>query len=208
MNYKVIILGATWLAAGLAGELGDQCLIVERRPQAGYEYLNAMKWGSKLMFDCAVPLYKCLEGKNVLLQTEIISVRKEEQGYEVITHGVSGFRTWHADSVIDTRPEKNKIISKSLNMLVSREGDCDLKVLRCPVSLQTDYAEARRIVAERIAELPKGDRMIYLADMFEYEMEEAYAVQEDGSILIASCAFADPWQALEAGARYVKGRIN
>jgi len=208
MNYKVIILGATWLATGLAEELGNKCLIIERRPQAGYEYLNAMKWDSKRMFDSAVPLYKSLKRKNVLLQTEVVSVRKEAQGYEVVTHGVSGFRTWHADSVIDTRPEKNKSISKSLNILVSSGEDSELKVLRCPVSLKTDYAEARKIVAERIAELPKGNLVIHIADMFEYEMDEAYVVQEDGVILMASCAFDDPWLALESGARYVKERMS
>ena len=46
MQYDWIILGATFTAAGMASVLGDRALILESRPQAGYEFISAMKYGT------------------------------------------------------------------------------------------------------------------------------------------------------------------
>ena len=107
MEYEVIILGATFAAAGLIEKYKEKALILERRPQAGYEFFNAINFGSnyekelksneaKLLFesfksknifadericifDCAYDFYKCLADKNVLLNMQIISIQKRTE---------------------------------------------------------------------------------------------------------------------------------
>jgi len=44
--YEVIVLGATFTAAGIAGKLGKNCLILESRPDAGYEFFGAFHFGT------------------------------------------------------------------------------------------------------------------------------------------------------------------
>ena len=144
MDYDVIIIGATFSAAGMLQVFGDKCLVLERRPQAGYEFLNSMKFGKfdkepeskeakeflqKLkdkglfteygvnFFDAASNLYSYLVGKNVLLNMEIMSIEKVEGGYKVVCCGVSGIREFTASKIIDTTPRKGMIEKKSINFL-------------------------------------------------------------------------------------------
>ena len=144
MDYDVIIIGATFCAVGMLQVYGDKCLVLERRPQAGYEFLNAMKFGKfdkepksgegkdflkKLkdkglfteygvnFFDAASTLYSYLVGKNVLLNMEIVSTEKIEGGFKVICCGVSGIREFTAAKVIDTTPRGGMIAKKSINFL-------------------------------------------------------------------------------------------
>lgn len=45
-RYEVIVLGATFAAAGLAQALGERCLVTDRRGQPGWEFLNALHFGA------------------------------------------------------------------------------------------------------------------------------------------------------------------
>ena len=100
MQYEIIVLGATFVAAGIAQKYGEKCLIVEKSTTAGREFFGALNFGTdynqnpisseanKLLekfiqkkafdgdrvclYDCVAPFYKLLENKNVLLNTEII----------------------------------------------------------------------------------------------------------------------------------------
>ena len=40
--YDVIVLGATFAAAGIAQQHKEKCLVIERRAQAGYEFFGAL----------------------------------------------------------------------------------------------------------------------------------------------------------------------
>ena len=42
--YEVIVLGATFAAAGIAEQCKHNCLILERRAQAGYEFFGALQF--------------------------------------------------------------------------------------------------------------------------------------------------------------------
>ena len=147
MLYDVIVLGATFTAAGISASLGDKCLVLESRPQAGYEFLNALSFGTDYdihvqtdqanrlaeefhargvfaggipcLFPCAPALYKLLQDKPVLLNMQILSVEHDADAFTVTAHGVSGYRHFRAKAVVDTRTPKEQIRSRTLNLLLS-----------------------------------------------------------------------------------------
>ncbi len=251
MHYDVIVIGATFTAAGLVQAYGDKCLVLERRPQAGYEFLNAAKFGTdyaeKLvseeaialeeqfvekqafdgericLFDCASSYYKLLEGKNVLLNMEIVSVDKTGDGFTVTAHGVSGYRTFTADKVIDTTVHKDMVAGKSLNLLVNTDEEnlaalpADLKtekwgyeedtLIKCYVAADAGYIEARRAVAAVIDTLPAEYRVAFVADCFDYEIKPGYPTEKDGIVYMPSCAYKNPLLAFDAGVLYAKGGV-
>ncbi len=252
MHYEVIIIGATFTAAGLVQVYGDKCLVLERRPQAGYEFLNAVKFGTDYdaalftdeakalyakfvekeafdgericLFDCASPLYSLLEGKNIFLNMEIVSVEKEGAGFKVEAHGVSGYRTFTADKVIDTTVHKDMIVAKSLNLLVNAEEEdapalpVDVKtekwgypedtLVKCSVPSQANYIDARRAVKDFIDNVkPSQYKVAFVADCFDYEVKAGYPAEKDGIVYMPSCAYNNPLLAFDAGVLYAKGGV-
>ena len=151
MQYDVIVIGATFTAAGLLQGYGDGCLILERRPQAGYEFLSALKFGSGFdqplqsaeakalragfeergafedgrvnLFDCASLLYARLKGKNVMLNMTPVQIEKDGDGFAVTAHGASGFRSYRAKHLIDTTVRPDIIAEKSLNALINSDTE-------------------------------------------------------------------------------------
>ena len=63
--YEVIVLGATFAAAGIAAQCKNNCLILERRAQAGYEFFGALQFGS----DCESDL---CESEAIALQQQFL----------------------------------------------------------------------------------------------------------------------------------------
>lgn len=248
MTYDTIILGATYLAAGIAEELQESCLIVERRPQAGYEFINALRfgpgYGEKLvsekakdlfkkfeekgafhgericLFDCASCLYQMLENKNVLLNTEIVSVTKDGEGFRVQIHGVSGYRTFYAKRVIDTRVLPDMIHSKTLNLLINSKnhpsrilpyaseakygypGDVLIKI---PVRADAGYAEARKQVKQFLENMPAGYKATLVADCFDWAIKQSYPKLKDGIYYLPSARFLGPLSAFDAGVLFARG---
>ena len=47
MSYEIIVLGATFTAAGIAQKYKEKCLIMERSTLAGYEFLSALNFGTE-----------------------------------------------------------------------------------------------------------------------------------------------------------------
>lgn len=45
-RYEVLVLGATFAAAGLAQVPGSRCLVVDRCGQPGWEFLGALNFGT------------------------------------------------------------------------------------------------------------------------------------------------------------------
>lgn len=149
--YDLIILGATFAAAGIARTYTGSCLILESRPQAGYEFISALHFGTNYdlpvksaeaqamqetfakrhafsndricLYDCAAPFYQLLEGLPVLLNTQILHVEKTLEGFRCATHGVAGHRIFEAKTVIDTRCNSRMCVSKSYNMLIDGVGE-------------------------------------------------------------------------------------
>lgn len=161
-RYEVLVLGATFAAAGLAQVLGSRCLVADRRAQPGWEFLSALNFGTEYdrplaaaaaqqlqqewaqrgcfaadgrinLLDCGASLCRRLEGAQVLLNSEIAAVEKTPEGFVVTTHGTAGFRRWAARRVIDTRCPATKIAQKSYHALLHAEVPAPL-----PKSLQLE----------------------------------------------------------------------
>jgi len=247
MQYEIIVLGATFTAAGIAQKYGENCLIIERRTTAGYEFFGALNFGNDYgskpvtaegnvllekfaeknafcgdrisLYDCSSIFYKLLENRNVLLNTEIISVEKAKDGFLCTVHGVSGYRTFKAKKVIDTRSHNDMCKSKTYNFSVDGKGDigeisgvvCEKwgfetnYVLRYPVALDTDFTVAHYMVEKYIKKLPEGFRLLYLADEFDYEVKTDYQKEHNGISYVPSKSHKNPILAYDAGVLYEAG---
>ena len=253
MDYDVIIIGATFTAAGLVKAYGNRCLVLERRPQAGYEFLNAINFGTDYdtplksceakelytkfkekdafdgerlcLFSCAELLYRIFEGNNIMLNMEIISINKAEDGYEVTAHGVSGWRTFTAKKIIDTTVRSEMIEEKSLNILVNADKETELilpenikaetkrwgyegdTLIKCFVDKDANYIAGRSQVANVIEQLPKEYKVALVADSFDHAVKPGYPKVENGILYISSCGYKNPLLAFDAGVVYGKGGV-
>ncbi len=136
--YDVIVLGATFAAAGIAHKYKKNCLILEHGLQAGSEFFGALQFGSDYdkmpenkeavalqesfassnIYSCTAQIYPYLQEANVLFDTQFVSAQKTENGFLCVTHGVEGFCTYEAKRVIDTRSNAAISISKTFNLLI------------------------------------------------------------------------------------------
>ena len=245
--YDVILLGATFAAAGIAQSYKEKCLILDSKPYAGYEFLSALHFGSDYdkplkteegrllfetftkrqaleedricLFNCAAPFYQLLEGIPVLLNMQILSVKREEEGFTCIAHGVSGYRTLRAKKVIDTRCTPAMCSKKTYNFLVDGKGEVTLPegvkqekwghvchyVLRCPVPVDADYSDGRKAALNVLKTMPEGERLLLLADEFDCTVRGTYPKVEDGITYLPSKAYPNPILAYEAGVCFAKG---
>lgn len=248
MIYEAIVLGATFTAAGIAAVMGKDCLLIERRPQAGYEFLNAIHFGYDYnkplqtkeaeqlfddfrhkgafcdgrvcLFDCAGLFYQTLEDKNVLLNMELLSVTRKEDLFEVTAHGVSGYRTFFAKKIIDTRVSNGIIQEKTLNLLVKnldddkatlpgsaeeqwgRAGDVLVKI---PLEASEDYIVARKKVKAFLKNMPSGFKVVCVADCFACKVVPDYPKLCDGISFLPSAAFQNPLLAFDRGVLFARG---
>jgi hypothetical protein len=164
------------------------------------------------LFDSAPILYSLLRNKNVLLNTEIISVDESNRGFEITTHGVSGYQTHKAKNVIDTRTLPDMVTKKYLNFIINT--DCDAKlpsnlntenygydgdtVVKCELSLTDGYKNARDKVFD-LAKTLEGFKVVMVADEFDYQFKEEIAEKSNGTILLPSQKFNNPLLAFDAG---------
>ena len=239
--YDLIVLGATFAAAGIAQTFPGSCLILEPKPLAGYEFLSTCHHGTDYhipavyplaqqmqrtfaekgafahnrtcLFDCAAPFYTLLEGKEVLLNTHILSTEKTDDGFRVTVHGINGFRTFTAKRIIDTRCNNRMCQSKTYNMLIDGTGEVTLPegvvreewgfthnyVLRCTVAPEDTLITARKRAKEVLEQLPEGHKVILLADDFDYQVKPGYPKTENGILMLPSKAYPNPILALDAG---------
>lgn len=249
-EFDVIVLGATFAAVGLAQSLGERCLIVEPGPQAGCEFLGALHYGDGYelplqseaarqlrrefeacgafadgricLFECAALLYRRLQEKNVLLNTAVAEIKKEENGFCVTTLGVSGFRRFFAKMLIDTRVQPQQVAAKTFNALIApRKGltdaalpedlppDVDVqlwghegdRVIRCPVAADAALPQARAALAALLQKLPQH-RLLMMAEDFACAMNGQWPLLQENTALLPSCAARNPLAAFDAGVMF------
>ena len=186
--YEILVLGATFAAAGIARRYQEKCLVLERRAQAGYEFFCA---------EDDLQIYSCLKECCTVFCVEVVSVQKNEDGFLCVTHGVDGFRSYKAKRVVDTRCNAAMSRSKTFDLLID-EGN-SRSVMQCPVSLACDFSKARAIAKKMIEARPEGKRLIVMADEFNYCVKEGYPKTVDGILYLPSKAYATPTLAFEAG---------
>lgn len=204
--YELIVLGATFAAAGIAKVHQEKCLIIEPGMEAGYEFTQALRPGLQEDF-----LYRSFCKSNVLFATQIVSVEKEEDGFVCVTHGVDGFRTHRAKTVIDTRVCLQMCQSKTYNLLIESPAAPEnlgvgytqaaetRYVIFCPVELDCDYPQARAKVYEILGKFTEGQRLILSANEFDYVVKDGYPKWEDGILQMPSKAYETAAKALKAG---------
>ncbi len=187
--YEMLVLGATFAAAGIAHQYQENCLVLERRAEAGYEFFGEGKDGS---------IYSYFKECHTVFCVEIVSVEKTEDGFLCVTHGVDGFRSYTAKKVIDTRCNADMSNSKTYDLLVDRQGKRE--ILRLPVSLDCSFSEARRIAQRRIEGFSE-ERLVYMADEFDYQVKAVYPKEENGILYLPSKSYSSPDLAFAGGVR-------
>ncbi len=207
--YDIIVLGATFTAAGIAQHRKEKCLVIERRAQAGYEFFGALEFTEE-----ETEIYAHFKNCHTLFCTEVVSVQKTENGFACVIHGVQGFYTYYAKNVIDTRCTAEMSLSKTYNLMIDSKKKptflncrCEKRngenryIVYCPVPLYCGYAEARAAVQDIIKQFSKTQRLILSAYEFDYKIKEGYPKTQDGILLLPSKAYKNPSLAFEAGQR-------
>ena len=150
--YDVIVLGASFAAAGIAEICRKNCLVLERRMQAGYEFFGALQFGTgyekplrsekakelRAHFEKnAYPfgndplLYPIFKQSDILFGTETVFVEKRGEHFVCTTHGVDGYRTYEAKRVIDTRCHPENCSSKRFNVLIESKEEPQFNGIAC-----------------------------------------------------------------------------
>lgn len=136
--YEIIVLGATFAAAGIAHRYKKSCLILEESLQAGNEFYGALQFGHGYdrtprneeaknfqesflgsdLYDRITQIYPYLQQADVLFNVRPVSIKKSENGFVCEVYGADGFCTFEAKQVIDTRADDEISISKTYNVLI------------------------------------------------------------------------------------------
>lgn len=202
--FEVIVLGATFLAAGIARRYQKECLVIERRAKAGYEFFGT--------YGAESHIYPCFGEAVTLFNTEIVSITRTDNGFSCFTHSVSGYRCFEAKRVIDTRCTAQMSVSKSYNLLMESDkapdfiGTCyengEMEhhyILKCEVPLSCDFTQARRTALNVIEHFSENQRLILTADEFDYRVKYDYPKTENGILHLPSKAYDTPALAFAAG---------
>lgn len=232
--YETIVLGATFLAAGIASRQKKKCLIIEQTLQAGHEFFGALNFGA----DYDLPLktqegrslyqqffgegvtpymrntyiYPILKQSDVLFGTQVVAIEKQEEAFLCKVYSVNGYTSFLAKRIIDTRCSEAISCAKTYNLLMESDtqpqfagvdGACKVIdrhcVLRCPVPLSWDYGQARALAEQTVRQFSGGQRLILLADEFDYQVKEKLPAVINGIDILPSKAYKNPICAFEAG---------
>lgn len=220
--YDCLIIGATFAAMGISAVLNEKCLIAERGLLAGYEFFNALNFGEnyesplrneqshellkafeekgvfesgEIRLERAVSAYySLLKNKNVLMNTSVVSKRKNGDIFSTEIFGASGFRTVHSKKIIDTTIIGSNIESIFFNIIT-----VDGKV-KLPVK-ENNYTVARAAVDAFLK--TSGKKLLYSADCMEYKAKRNFYAEND-IVYIPSCAFENPISAFDCAVTYAK----
>ena len=203
--YELIVLGATFAAAGIAEKHQGNCLVIERRMEAGYEFFCPH-------FDTDLEIYPHLQKADLLFGTDVVSVEKTEKGFSCLVHNVEGFSTFEAKRIIDTRCNARMCEAKSYDLMIVSGAAPAFPGVACkpvdqqkhyilsvPVALHCSYPEARAAALEIVKQFSSSQRLVYSAGEFNYQVKAGYPKEEKGILLAPSKAYADPAAAFNAG---------
>lgn len=232
--YETIVLGATFLAAGIAARQKKSCLIIEPTFQAGYEFFGALDFGTgyedapktqegaalhQQFFEEGVTpymrntyIYPILQESNVLFGTQVVAIEKQEEGFLCKVYSVDGYSSFFAKHIIDTRCNEGVSAAKTYNLLVESNAAPQIEgvevrstgidrhyVLRCPVPLSCDHSQARAVAEETVRQFSEAQKLILLADEFDYQVKQAQPDAVNGICILPSKAYKNPVCAFEAG---------
>lgn len=233
--YDMIVLGATFAAAGIAQKYGKHCLVIEDGTRAGFEFFGALHFGKKSSGDLSREslvlqeklygsadgvygserhIYPLLEGANVVFGAMVASVEKTGDHFSCRVLGVSGYLTYEAKQIVDTRCAEAFCGGKTYNLLIESKDTpafpgvaCEQiagrehYVLFCAVPLSCSYPEAHQIAFQVMQQFSDGQRLILSADKFDYQVRSDYPKKRKGILHLPSKAYDTPVLAFEAGLR-------
>ena len=205
--YDVIVLGATFAAAGIAERYGKRCLVIEARAQAGYEFFGALHFDTD-----EASVYPYFEKCKTLFGTSTASIERKNGAFYCLCHGGNGFCTYAAKRVIDTRCTEKASLSKTYNLLIQSDKEPDFQgvkwkkakggdryLLFCPVPPSASFPEARSIALSVIRSFSNHQKLILSANEFDYRSIEKYRKDEKGIVYVPSKAYGTPDAAFAAG---------
>lgn len=205
--YDVIVIGATFVSAGIAEKYKEKCLVIEESAQAGYEFFGALDFSVN-----ETEIYPCFQKCQILFSTDLVSVQKTDRGFACVIHGVNGFYTYYAKLVIDTRCDAEMCVSKTYNLLIHSEEEPEFSnmaalkalgenryVVCCPVPLSCGYVEARTEAQKLMEQFSETQRLILAAYEFDYRVKDGYPKTKDGILYLPSKAYENPKAAMKAG---------
>jgi len=205
--YDIIVLGATFAAAGIAERYKEKCLVIDRRAQAGSEFFGALDFTVE-----ETEIYSHFKKCRILFCTEIVSVKRTDDGFACVAHNAQGFCTYYAKKVIDTRCNAEMSLSKTYNLLINSKEEPDFSnvhckkargenryILYCPIPLSYGYTQARAAAQDIILQFSETQRLILSANEFDYHIKEDYPKTQDGILYMPSKAYENPMLAFEAG---------
>ena len=230
-KYDLVVFGLTFLAAGVASVYKGKTLIVESKTKPGYEFIDSFHSGKnyeiamltgagkefksflgdfgalpeKYIFSMTPYISKWIADKNinVLLMTNILGVKKDNDGYIITLFNSCGITEIFAKQIIDTRTDSYSL--KTLNYLAkSEETDRDGKeylVCEVEVSAEIDYAAARKKVYSAF-EGECSHKLVAVADEFYKKSDREESVSPEGYIKRYSSFYDNPLIAFDKGTQF------
>ena len=211
--YEIIVLGATFAAAGIAHQLKEKCLVIESRGDGGYEFFGGQSFAATE----ELSVYPFLKECYTVFCCEVCSVKKEGEDFLCETHGVDGFFTYKAKRIIDTPATADMSLGKTYDMLIDSEEEPQFPnatckkakgknryVVKLSVPLYCGFSFARRKALELVKSFSDTQRLILLADEFSFITKEDCRKEENGIFYLPSCSYATPRLAFNGGEEMAK----
>lgn len=237
-HYKVAVFGATVLAAGIAESLKNDAIIIEKTESSAVDYVSCIniplseikkckkeqskkflqeiknrnlinEQGKVHVFPVAGICAKSFLESNTLLSTDIISVEKLEDEYEITVFNIDGFSKIRAKYIVDTiatgilgvesgKLEYKKYINAAINGEVRenkylQQGRFENEfVFSLEVKKDTSYSDAVRSLHEKWQKLSGYELKEYeitaVAPQFAYVFENPVEFYIDRNYLFKPSA--------------------
>ena len=159
----------------------------------------------------------------LIMDTRIVSIKKESEGYKVTVFSINGFDTVYADKIIDTspippenicHPEIRKYINASVlsggsefensgnSNINIKHGLYGQSVLSMQVRIDETYTDARRKLHDIICKYIKNSKIASFALEFQFVFEDKRIEKliSDGYVWIPSASYENFLTAFEGGA--------
>ncbi|MBE7046302.1 MAG: hypothetical protein E7396_02685 [Ruminococcaceae bacterium] len=242
-KYDLVIFGSTFYAAGICSAYKGSTLVVEPKTKPGYEFIDAYHPGSileytsiskeakefsdflhlkKLTHDAYILRWTPYLSEmmlhtsaDYLFLTDILNVRKSDEGYVVTIFNTMGKSEICAQRIIDTRA--TDLGSKTINFLTKGDAPLseneDLKLImeyedysiyERKINIDDDYPSARKKVVESFTYLKSlcdNISLVSIADEFYKRAAKAQTEISVGYLKCASSYYDNPIEAYDMGAR-------
>ena len=232
-KFETLIIGASFYGMALAKTLGDRAVLIERGYRIGEEFSSSLKV-TEFSGEVKTELGKCflskmqkhnliddmgmiysapsayvlaeeLKGVNAVFATEIISLSKIDEGYEIILFNSEGRQTVYADCIIDTTGEVEGV-SKKLNVIIREPNGLETKFdkfTNCIIyGFEAKPNEKLIDTRKRLYSFFEENNqhgVVFVADCYDYYVKPGVYKKDKSYYIIPSAGFGNPISAVDAG---------